>query len=194
MKYINFVKEHFKEKPVFSLTDLRVFLSKKGISKNYSNLLIHNLVKRKEVFRLNKGFYSFQKDLSVSGFAFSPFYYGLQESLSLRNLWEQESIPVIITPKKVRPGLRKILDSNVLIRRINRKMFFGFNSLKHFDFWLPVSDAEKTLIDFVYFNEPLSAETLKELKKKINKKKLFVYLKKCPENTQIKVKKLFNSK
>lgn len=194
MKYINLVREHFKGKPVFSITDLRVFLSKKGISKNYSKLLIHNLIKGKETFRLTKGVYSFQKDLSVSGFAFNPFYYGLQESLSLRNLWEQETIPVIITPKKVRTGLRKIMDSNVLIRRINRKMFFGFESLKHFDFWLPVSVPEKTLIDFVYFNEPLSAETLKELKKKINQKKLFEYLKKCPENTRKKVKELFNSK
>lgn len=194
MKYINLVRNHFKEKPVFSLTDLRVFLSKKGISKNYSNLLIHNLTAGKEIFRLSKGVYSFQKDLSVSGFAFSPFYYGLQEALSLRNLGEQETIPVIITPKKVRSGLRKIMDSNVLVRRINRKMFFGFESLKHFGFWLPVSDAEKTLIDFVYFNEPLSDETLKELKKKINKKKLFVYLKKCPKNTRKKVKELLDSK
>jgi len=194
MKYINSAREHFKEKPVFSITDLRIFLSKKGISKNYSKLLIHNLIEKKQVFRLTKGFYSFQKELSVSGFAFSPFYYGLQEALSLRNLWEQETIPVIITPKKIRPGLRKIMDSNVLIRRINRKMFFGFESIKHFGLWIPVSNPEKTLIDFVYFNEPLSEETLKELKKKINRKKLSEYLKKCPENTAKKVKKLLNSK
>ncbi len=189
MKYIKKVREHFKKKPVFSIKDLRVFLKKKGISKEYSKLLIHNLVKEKEIQRITKGVYSFQKDLMVAGFAFSPFYYGLQDALSLRNLWEQETIPIIVTPRKVRPGIRKIMDSNVLIRRINRKMFFGFESVKHFDLWIPVSDAEKTLIDFTYFNEPLSKEVLKELKKKVDEKKLKKYLKKCPKNTVKKIRK-----
>jgi predicted transcriptional regulator of viral defense system len=147
-KYAKLVREHFKGQPVFSLSSLRVFLAKKGPSKNYSNLLVHNLLRRGEIQRIAKGVYSFQSDASVAGFAFSPFYYGLQEALSLRNLWEQETNPVIITPKKVRPGVRRIMGSNVLVRRIKRKMFFGFDLIKHYDFWIPVSDAEKTIIDF----------------------------------------------
>ncbi|MFH1664068.1 MAG: hypothetical protein ABH986_04655 [archaeon] len=192
MKYINSVRESFRNKPVFSIKDLRVFLAKKRISKDYSNTLIHNMTEKKEISRITKGFYSFKKDLMVSGFAFTPFYYGLQESLSIRNLWEQETNPVIVTPKKVRPGTRKILDSNVLIRRINRKMFFGFELIKHFDLWIPVSDTEKTLIDFAYFNEALPEEALKEIKKQLNKKKLEEYLKKCPETTRKKTRKLLN--
>ena len=192
MKYIHSVREHFKGKPIFSIKDLRNFLRKKGISKNYSYLLIHNLLKKKEIHRINKGFYSFQNDLSIAGFAFSPFYYGLQDALSLRNLWEQETNPVIITPKKVRTGTRSIMGSNVLVKHIGRKMFFGFDLIKHYNFWLPVSDIEKTLIDFYYFNESLPKDALKEIRQKTSKKKLLNYLKKCPPITRKRVLNALN--
>ena len=51
-------------------------------------------------------------------------------------------------------------------------MFFGFQPLKFYDAWLPVSTPEKTLIDFVYFRQPLPKEALEELLKKIDGKKL----------------------
>ena len=114
----------------------------------------------------------------VSGFAFSPFYYGLQEALSLRNIWEQETNPVIITTRKARTGLREIMGANVVVKRIPKSLFFGFETLKYYDLYIPVSTPEKILIDFIYFKEPLTKETMKELKKHINKKTLDSYLKK----------------
>lgn len=190
MKYVKLVRQHFKDKTVFSIKDLRTILAKQKISKNYSNQLIHNLMKKEEIQRITRGFYTFQTDTIVTGFAFSPFYYGLQEALSLRNLWGQETNPVIITPKKVRTGTRKIFESNVLVRRINRKMFFGFDLIKHYNYWLPVSDIEKTLIDFIYFKEPLSKQTLNKIKTKTSKKKLKKYLEKCPLFVKRKIGKL----
>lgn len=190
MKYVQPVRKHFSKKNVFSIRDLKIFLAKQGISRNYTHLLLHNLMKKKEIHRITRGFYTFKDDLEVVGFAFSPFYYGLQEALSLRNLWEQETNPVIITSRKARTGVRKIMDSNVVIRRINRKMFFGFELIKYGDYWLPVSDVEKTLIDFVYFKEPLPKETLKEIKQKIRKKTLNQYLKKAPKQVKKRVKML----
>lgn len=192
MKYIKQVRVHFSKQPVFSIRELRTFLAKQRISNAYSNLLIHNLLKTGELRRITRGVYTFRDDLSVAGFAFSPFYYGLQEALSLRNLWAQETNPVIITPKKARTGLRTIMDANVLVRRISRRMFFGFEMLKHYDYWLPVSDAEKTLIDFAHFNEPLPEETLQELKSRIDRKKLSAYLKRAPEKTVKRVRKLLS--
>jgi len=195
MKYIGIVKENFKKQPVFSIKDLRVVLAKKGIGRAYSNLLVHNFLLKGELKKIAKGVYSFQNDVMVAGFAFSPFYYGLQEALSLRNLWEQETNPVIITPKKPRTGVRKIMGFNVLVRHINRKMFFGFDLIKYYDFWVPVSDPEKTLIDFIYFKEHLPKNALKELKAKIDKKKLKQYLKKCSPKLEKKVKEMLeNSK
>jgi predicted transcriptional regulator of viral defense system len=188
MKYIQLVRQNFVKQPVFSITELRRFLAKKGISNSYSALLVHNLLQKGEISRIAKGVYSFQKDILVSGFAFSPFYYGLQEALSLRNLWEQETNPVIITPKKFKPGLRQIMGANVLVRRINRKMFFGFDFIKYYNMWIPVSDAEKTLIDFFYFKEDLPSDAILEIKEKIDEKKLRAYLQRVSPKLAKKVK------
>ena len=188
MKYAGIVREAFKKNAVFSIKDLRILLDKNGISRPYSNLLTHNLLAKGELKRIAKGIYSFQDDVMVAGFAFSPFYYGLQEALSLRNLWEQETIPVILTPKRVRTGIRKIMGSNVLVRRIDRKMFFGFDMVKYYDLWLPVSTPEKTLIDFIYFKEHLPKQALEELKAKIDNKKLEQCLKRCSRKLKKKVK------
>lgn len=180
MKYVNLVREHFSKQYVFSVRDLSIFLSKKRISKPYAYLLLHNLLKRNEIVRVSRGIYSFKKDPVHWGFAFSPFYYGLQEALSLRNAWEQESIPVIITPRRVRPGPREISGANILVRRIKRKAFFGFEMIKHYDSFIPVSNTEKTLIDFFYFKEPLPENALDNLLSRANKKKLHAYLQKYP--------------
>ena len=180
-KYAKEVREHFKTAPAFTITDLRVFLGESGISKEYLHLLVHHLLARGELKRISRGVYTLRDDAQVVGFGFNPFYYGLQEALSLRNLWEQETNPVVITPRNVRNGLRQFQGANYVVRRINRRMFFGFETVRYGDFWIPVSDVEKTLIDFVYFRQPpLSAETIAEIKSKLDWKKLDVYLKRCP--------------
>lgn len=71
-------------------------------------------------------------------------------------------------------------------------MFFGFEQVKYYDDWISVSDPEKTLIDFIYFKEPLDKTTLKEIKKKIDKKKLKEYLKKVSKKVKEKIKKMTN--
>jgi predicted transcriptional regulator of viral defense system len=186
MNYTKKAREHFEKKNVFTIRDLKNFLPKK-INKNYHYLLIHNLLEKKEITRLTRGVYTFKKDAETIGFAFFPFYYGLQDALSIHGLWEQETNPVIITPRKVRTGIRNIMDSNVLVRKISRKMFFGFKPNKIGEYWVPVSDIEKTLIDLIYYKEPVSPETIKEINKRINKKKLKEYLKKTPEKTRKKI-------
>jgi len=191
MNYVNQVREHFKERQIFSVADLKAFLGKAKINKNYFYLLLHNLMKKKEIHRITKGFYTFQEDITVAGFAFSPFYYGLQEALSIRNLWEQETNPIIITPRKVRSGVREIMDANVIVRRIDRRMFFGFEFIKYSNYWIPVSGIEKTFIDFIYFKEQLPENALKEMKKRIKKKVLIKYLKKCPPYIRKQAKKYF---
>jgi len=190
LKYVKLLREHFRGKSVFSIRDVRIFFAKNGLGKQYSQLLLHNLVESGELFRVTKGVYSFQDDLSVAGFAFSPFYYGLQDALSLMGFWEQETNPVVITPRKVRSGLRKMMGGNVLVRRISRKMFFGFEMLKHGSLWLPVSCPEKTLIDFVYFGEHLPKNALEKLLEKSDEKRLRQFLEKTPKKTSTKVQQL----
>jgi predicted transcriptional regulator of viral defense system len=190
MIYLKELKERYSKSLVFSLRDINILFKNKKLSKQYSYLLISNLLKKGELKRITKGKYTFKDDIMVSGFAFSPFYYGLQDALSFHNLWEQETNPVIITSKNIKPGLRKIFDSNVYLRRINKKYLFGYDFIKYYDFQIPVSNIEKTLIDFVYYNEYISSEVIKEMKKKLNKKKLKEYLKIYNYSIKEKVLKL----
>ena len=180
MKYVKKFIEHFSGLPAFTARDARLFLSGLGASPGYAQLFLANLLKSGRVRRIKKGVYTFGDDPMLAGFAFYPSYHGLQDALSILNLWEQETNTVIVTPLKVRSGMREMLGGKVMVRRISRDMFFGFDAVRYFDYWIQVSDVEKTLIDFVYFREPLGEDTLREMKKRIEMGKLGRYLQRCP--------------
>jgi len=190
MKYINAVREHFAFRPVFRIQDVKVLLNKQGPSDAYIYLLVHNLAKCGEIKRLTRGIYTFRKEAEVTGFAFSPFYYGLQDALSFRKLWEQETNSIVITPRRVRSGQRTIGGARTIVRRIDRRMFFGFDTIRFHDLYLPVSDVEKTLIDFLYFREPLRKDVLETMRGQIRKDVLKSYLKRTPECVKEALKKL----
>ncbi|MEK6898629.1 MAG: hypothetical protein AABW79_00855 [Nanoarchaeota archaeon] len=177
------VEALFDKSPVVDFKSIERIVNqrKKG---NYAKLLVSNLLKRKAIRKVGKGVYTKFSESSLSVFAFAPAYLGLQSSLSHYGVWEQETIPLILTTKKVRVGIRKIMDSNVLVRRIDEKHFFGFEFLKEGNFYIPYSDLEKTLIDMVVFNQRIDEETFKEIKRRIDKKKLFAYLEKYSSRTR----------
>ncbi|HIH19137.1 TPA: hypothetical protein HA225_04105 [Candidatus Micrarchaeota archaeon] len=54
--------------------------------------------------------------------------------------------------------------------------------------YLPVSDVEKTLIDFFHFRERLPQDALVEIKMRMDGKKLGEYLKRCPKRMRVKVR------
>jgi predicted transcriptional regulator of viral defense system len=166
-KHIAKIRDFIKRTPVFSSKDIERIVK----DKNYAHFILSKLTKKEEIFRLTKGFYSAFNDPTFSVFCFKPSYLGLYDALSLRNLWEQETNTTIITIKKVRTGIRKILETNVIIKRIKPKYFFGFDYIKYDNFYIPVSDLEKTLIDLIYFKEPLTWQILRNLKNKIEKRK-----------------------
>ncbi len=186
VKYLEKLRQLLKGAIVFRARDVELIVK----NKNYTNLLLHNLVKRGEIKRVTKGWYSFLEDPIVSVFCFKPAYIGLQEALSFYNLWEQETNVVIITIRKVRSGVRKIFGNNVIIRRIKPEFFFGVESLRYNEFFVPTSDLEKTLIDLIYFNEIPDKKVLREMKKRIDKKKLESYLKKYPKKFKERVRKV----
>ncbi len=182
IKYINEIRKLFRESPVVSINSLKKFITKKD--KRYIYLLINNLLKNGEIKKITRGFYTIHDDPSLLVFCLKPSYLGLQDALSIHNLWEQETNPVIISVKKVRQGIRKIFGNNAVVRRISGKYLFGFEYKKNGDFYFPVSDIEKTFIDMVYYRQHIDKELLKEFKKRINKKKLFLYLKRYNKNMQ----------
>jgi len=174
VKHMTAVLEFFQKTPIVSSKDMKLFVKKTG----YSHLMAANLIKNGKIKRIVKGFYTTHEDPSLSVFCFRPAYIGMQEALSIHEVWEQETGTVIITAKKVKHSLIKVFGNNVVLHRIKPKYMFGFDIVKYGDFFIPVSDLEKTFIDMVYFNEIPDKETLKRIKRKINGKKLMEYLRK----------------
>ncbi|MGC8587372.1 MAG: type IV toxin-antitoxin system AbiEi family antitoxin domain-containing protein [Candidatus Micrarchaeia archaeon] len=193
-KYIGTIRKRFgsTQYPVFTLADLRVALSQMHVSQIYLKMLINHLIKRGEIIRITKGVYTFHNDLAVVGFAFRPFYYGLEDALSYRNLWTQMTNPVVMTTNVVREGPRKFANANYIVKRIDPKHFFGFDFVKYYDFWLPVSDAEKTLIDLVYYRHGVREEAMGPLASAIDVAKLEGYLENYSGNFRKRVMKVLN--
>ncbi len=152
------VLDKFRGWPVFTFKDVE-----KILGKDYAKLVLHNAVKRGVVFRLGKGVYSFYDDPVLAVFAFRPAYLGLEYALSFYEFWEQESIPIILTSRRVRFGVRNVLGENVLIRYMKPEGMFGIEHHEYYGFHIPVSSPEKTLADFVYYNEPITEQALDEL-------------------------------
>lgn len=187
-KYLRKIEALFDKSPVVDASSIARIIDKK----QYPKQLIRNLVKSGKINILAKGCYTRYEDASLAVFCFSPAYLGLQDALSFHNIWEQETIPIIITSRKVRQGIRKVMGMNLLIRRIDKKYVFGFELYKQKELYLPYSDVEKTFIDLVYFNEKISEEVLAEIRKKTDKKRLDTYLKRYPKRFKNKVLSLFS--
>ncbi len=179
MKYMApFIKRFSSEAyPVFTSRDASKFLAELRATNTYINFFLKYLIRRGKIVKITKGVYSFSNDAELYGFGFQPFYYGLQHALTLNDLWSEQTIPVIITTRNVKTGKREIGNAKIFIRRIKPDCFFGFSSILYGNRYLPVSDPEKTLIDFVYFRRTLSSQTYYGIVKRIDKKKLNKYLK-----------------
>ncbi len=175
--HLDEVRKFIRTTPAFRARDVELIVKDAG----YTSLLLHNMAKKGETRRIVKGWYSTLEDPVVSVFAFKPAYVGLQEALSLRNLWEQETNVVLVSSRRVRAGVREIMGSRVIIHRINREYFFGFDYVRYADFFIPVSDKEKTLIDLVYFNEVPGRDVVRRIAKTASREKFRRYLERYPE-------------
>jgi len=192
-KYLKKVSELFNKSPVVSYSSIEKVIKTENKRSNYAKKLVGYLTKNGKIKKLAKGYYTSKEDISLAVFCFKPSYLGLQDALSFHNLWEQETIPVIITSKKVRQGIKKVMNKNIFIRRINKKYLFGFDYYKSNEFYLPYSDIEKTFIDMIYFKEKLSEVAIKNIKERINKKNLNKYLREYPKRIRKIVFSLLSS-
>ncbi|MFN4133131.1 MAG: hypothetical protein ACK4GQ_02040 [Candidatus Hadarchaeales archaeon] len=171
--YINRVRDYLHRTPVATIGSISALLP----SREYAYVVMNHLLKRGEVKKITRGYYTVHEDPSLLVYCLKPAYLGLQDAMSLHNLWEQETNPIIITARKVRQGVRVVLGQNVWIRRISPKYFFGYDHISSGEFHFPVSDVEKTMIDMVYFRE-IKEDAIEKFKNRIDRGKLEKYLKK----------------
>ncbi|MBM5805927.1 MAG: hypothetical protein FJZ49_07705 [Candidatus Verstraetearchaeota archaeon] len=185
-KYVSKIREYLGRTPVASIGSISALAP----NKNYAHVIVNHLLRRGEVRRITRGYYTAHEDPSLAVYCLRPAYIGLQDAMSFHNLWEQETNPIVITTRKLRPGVREVLGQNVWVRRISPKHFFGYEYVASGGFLLPVSDVEKTLIDMVYFRE-MRDDMSEGFKERIDKKKLGEYLKRYPIRFREKVAKDF---
>ncbi len=158
---------------------------------SYAKLLVSNLLKKNVLKKIGKGMYTIHEESSLSVFVYTPSYLGLQSALSYHGLWEQETIPIVLTTRKVRRGVRMVLGSNIMVRNIDTRFFFGFEYVLDGKFYVPYSDIEKTAIDMVVFKVKMDAVLCKVIRKRIDKVKFETYLNRYPRKLQELVKKKF---
>src|SRR3989338_3328365 len=114
IKHIQKVRDYLKRTHVAHIQSIKNIIG----NNEYAHLLIHHMLKKKEIYRIAKGWYSRSKDPTLAVFCFKPSYLGLQEALSIHNLWEQETNTIILTTQTVREGLRSVFGNNLQLRRI----------------------------------------------------------------------------
>ncbi|MEA1904692.1 MAG: hypothetical protein U9M97_02280 [Candidatus Hadarchaeota archaeon] len=183
------VREFLKSTPVANLQSISTLVG----NKNYAYVVMNHLLKRGEIKRITRGYYTIHDDPSLLVYCLKPAYVGLQDAMSFHNLWEQETLPVIITSRRVRCGIRKVMEHNVLVRRISREYLFGYEHHRHGDFSLPVSDVEKTFIDMVYFGE-IEKSLVRGFEARIDRERLGEYLRRYPINFRNKVLALLSQR
>jgi len=181
-KYVDKIRDYLRRTPVASMGSISALTP----NREYAYVIVNHLLKRGEIKRITRGYYTVHEEPSLLVYCLRPAYIGLQDAMSFHNLWEQETNPIVITARKVRPGVREVLGQNVWVRRISPEHLFGYDYLASGDFLLPVSDLEKTLIDMVYFRE-MRRDMAEGFRKKVNRQKLDRYLKKYGSNFRKKV-------
>lgn len=175
MKLTSEIQKRFSgiDHPVFKSQELDLL----GIDSGYKKRLVHLMTSDKRITRITRGVYTFHKDSNVVGFAFSPFYYGLEDALTLRKVSVQGTNPVVVTVRNVRQGRRSFNGRNYIVKRIPQNLFFGYGMIKAGEFWVPVSDLEKTVIDMLYLQKGIRDELWAAIAKKLDRKRLDGYLK-----------------
>lgn len=176
MKYAKQFLEYFQNFPSFTVRDARIFFQKKGADGQYYKIFMHNLIKSGKAFTVARGAYTLHDDPMAAGFAFSPFYYGMETALTYYKLWDYVTPISIITTRRVRRGSITLLGRNASIRRIKKDKFFGYSMVQEDGIYVPMADIEKTMIDSVYFHSRFSKDVYVSMAKRIDRVKMKGYL------------------
>jgi predicted transcriptional regulator of viral defense system len=188
LKYVKEFISHFSRFPLFSFSSAKLFFSFYGSNEVYAKKFISNMLKDGRLYRITKGYYSFNKSIFVVGLAYKPYYYGLEYALTYHGLWNQQANITVLTTQKVREGVRSAFGINYVLKRIPQRLFFGFRSINvEAKYNVHISDVEKTFLDMVYFDRYIGADTMERLAERMDLQKVSKYAKLYGEDFSEKV-------
>ena len=127
MKYTEIFENTFAsvDYPVFTFRDAELALREKGITSSYLRPMMHKYYASSRIKRITRGVYTFHDDAIVAGFAFRPFYYGLESALSILGISLQASNNIVMTTRNVRTGVRSFQGRNYTVAKIKSQLLFG---------------------------------------------------------------------
>lgn len=147
MKYLDL--RRLIEENVFSILDVvKLFPNEKPEAVRTQ---LYRLVKRKHIFPIKRGLYSFDKnkvdELELAGRLYSPSYISLETALNYYGVIPDIPIAVRsvtpITTKKIETDL-----GNYYYLKIDSKLFFGFSQAP-----FAIAYKEKALLDYFYLRK-----------------------------------------
>lgn len=151
MKFLEF-REALSEFTVFSYPD---------ILKSYPLFDRRRLVEwqaKKYILKIRNGYYWFpQKEISesflmyISNKIYKPSYVSMECALSYYNLIP-EAVYVLTGISTRKTMLFESALGNYQYRNIKKELFFGYSIIQMGDFTIKMADAEKAILDYLYFN------------------------------------------
>jgi len=168
--------EHFRNVPVFSLSDINQIIK----NRIYAKKFIKKMIREGEAFKIKRGLYTLYKDpLLVSTFIRKPSYLSGVSALSFHRAISQIPKDVFCATS----GKPYSLNFNGKIRYFNSRYFFGYKMEDYENFKVPVADNEKAIIDSIGIT-PL--HIIEEALEEIEEEKMIFYLKKIKKSEVVK--------
>jgi len=178
--------DYFRKYPVFSTATVR---NKAGKGGNYTNLLLHRLIRRGIIRRIERDKYTaFDDPFLIASRIVWPSYISCWSALKYHNLTEQVPQDITVMAATDRKAIR-FGSTNIRFIRLSPKSFFGYEKTKYEGFDIFVADAEKAVIDSALLHR-VSFSELKDLitshMEEINAERLLRHLKKTGNKSLIK--------
>ncbi len=164
----------FTEKDVLKITKT---------TKKYARTLLSRLVKKKYIYRIERGKYSLYDDpLIFASHLAKPAYLSLWTALRYHNLTQQQPQNIFVMVKSAK---RKITLPNATINFIVTKHFLGYKTERYRDFDIFMAEPEKAIIDSFLARLPIEY-IIEAIELNKNPQKIARYAKKTKNSSLIK--------
>lgn len=163
--------------PVFTVRDIASLLNK---SRAYAYLVAYRLKKKKILYEIEKGKYTFEEDpFMIASWVIWPSYISCWAALQYYKLTEQ--LPFTIHVMTTRKRKKKIIvygNAKIEFIKIKADSFGGFQRLMYHTKEIFIAEKEKAIIDALAAKKMSLSEAhdiLKNNRRMISKRRLFAY-------------------